>query len=114
MNGDKLIKKYLPLTESTYYILLSLVEPRHGYAIMQYVDSLSKGKITLGPGTLYGALSKLQKEELIEMTLADDRKKCYVLTDVGKKLLFMEIRRLAELVEHGMDVLDRLGDGENE
>ena len=57
--------KYLPLTESTYYIMLTLVEPLHGYAVMQKVEEISKGTVKVGPGTLYGAFTSLENEGLI-------------------------------------------------
>ena len=59
------IQRHLPLTEPTYYILLSLTEPLHGYAVMQKVEQLSNGAVSVGPGTLYGALSTLEKDGLI-------------------------------------------------
>ena len=67
MKDAKLVKKYLPLTASTYYIMISLVEPLHGYCIMQYTKKCSNGAVKLGPSTLYDALSKLQGEKLITL-----------------------------------------------
>lgn len=52
---DQEIDRYRPLTETTYYTLLALAEPLHGYAIMQKVESMGKGSVRIGPGTLYGA-----------------------------------------------------------
>ncbi|MCJ7610632.1 MAG: PadR family transcriptional regulator, partial [Candidatus Aminicenantes bacterium] len=57
---------FLPLTEATYYVLVSLVEPRHGYGIMRNVAEIGGKKVSLGPGTLYGALTNLLKQGLIE------------------------------------------------
>lgn len=59
---DKTIAKYLPLTESTYYILLSLIDPLHGYGIMQKVERISEGTVSIGPGTLYGAFTTLERK----------------------------------------------------
>lgn len=109
MDVDTIVKRYLPLTEATYYIMLSLVESRHGYGIMQHAENISEGKIKLGPGTLYGALSKLEKEGLIRMTLAEDRKKCYILTDIGRMVLSQEIKRLGILFRSGLQIMDALG-----
>jgi DNA-binding PadR family transcriptional regulator len=64
---QKNITKYLPLSEATYYILLALVEPLHGYGIMQKVEGMSEGTVNIGPGTMYGAFSNLEKEGLITM-----------------------------------------------
>jgi DNA-binding PadR family transcriptional regulator len=108
MDVKTIIKRYLPLTEATYYIMLSLVEPLHGYGIMQHAEVISEGKIKLGPGTLYGALSKLEKEGLTRMTLAEDRKKCYELTDIGKMVLSQEIKRLGVLFKNGLQILEHL------
>lgn len=107
MFQDKTVKKYLPLTESTYYILLSLVEVRHGYGIMQYVEEITEGRLKIGPGTLYGALSKMEKEELIEMVLGNETKKSYALTTKGKKILYWEIQRLKELLRNGEEIIKK-------
>jgi len=88
------IAKYLPLTESTYYIMLSLIEPLHGYAVMQKVEAMSEGTVNLGPGTLYGVLTNLEKEDLIVMVKEEQRRKSYTLTQRGRELLFSQIRRL--------------------
>jgi len=106
---DKIVKKYLPLTESSYYILLSLVEIRHGYGIMQYVEEITNNRLKIGPGTLYGALSKMEKEELIEMELDSEKKKSYALTTKGKKDLYGEIQRLKELISNGEEIIKKDG-----
>lgn len=62
---EKLLKSFLPMTETAFYILLSLSEPRHGYAITKFVSDLTEGRIKLGSGTIYGTLTKMQKEGLI-------------------------------------------------
>jgi hypothetical protein len=54
-----------PLTEASFYILISLTTPLHGYGIMKQVEDLSRGRLKLAPGTLYGALSTLQQHHLI-------------------------------------------------
>ena len=76
--AEKDIIKYLPLSEATYYILLALVEPLHGYGIMQKVEGLSEGTVSIGPGTMYGAFTTLEKQGLITMVkaqvLCPDRK----------------------------------------
>lgn len=95
------IAKYLPLSESTAYILLALAEPLHGYGIMQKVARISEGTVKLGPGTLYGAFTALESEGLIVKVGEADRRKTYVLTDEGKQLLKEHIRRSALLVENG-------------
>ena len=94
--------KYLPLTESSYYIMLSLVEPRHGYAVMQHVESLSQGTVKLGPGTLYGDFATLEKEKIITKVKEEDRRKYYSLTVKGRKILIEQIRRLEIMTQNGL------------
>lgn len=91
-----------PLTESTFLILLTLVTPRHGYAIMQEVTRLSDQRVKLGPGTLYGALTNLaEKGYILQEGVAesgDERRKVYALTETGRELVAHEMTRLEELV----------------
>ncbi|WP_312649686.1 PadR family transcriptional regulator [Proteiniclasticum sp.] len=102
MEKELLRKKYLPMTESAYYILLSLNEPRHGYGIMQHVEEITNGRIKIGPGTIYGTLSKLENEKLIIQDQEIDRKKIFRLSEVGKKVIELELIRLKELFDNGM------------
>jgi DNA-binding PadR family transcriptional regulator len=106
--ADKEITKYLPLSEATFYILLSLVEPLHGYGIMQKVQSISEGTVTIGPGTLYGAFTSLEKEGLIKMVKEEDRRKTYILTEKGRQVLAEQIRRLEIMSNNGKSVLPKL------
>jgi DNA-binding PadR family transcriptional regulator len=99
------IQKYLPLTEATYYILLILKEPNHGYAVMQQVQEISKGLVEIGPGTLYGAFSTLEKEGLIEMVKHENRRKSYLLTTKGKRVLVAQIERLTIMAHLGEEML---------
>ena len=98
---DNQLLKYLPLTESTSYILLALHEPLHGYALMQKVETMSQGTVRIGPGTLYGAFAQLEKEGLIDMVREEDRRKSYLLTQKGKLVLQEHIRRMEILVRNG-------------
>jgi DNA-binding PadR family transcriptional regulator len=100
--------KYLPLTESTYYIMLTLVEPLHGYAVMKKVEEISKGTVKVGPGTLYGAFTLLEKEELIVKVKEEDRRKSYVLTPKGKKVIMKQTKRLEIMTQNGLSVIDML------
>ena len=97
------------LTEAVYYILLSLLTPRHGYGIMQNAEMLSGGRVKLAAGTLYGAINSLLEKGWI-MALAgekDSRKKEYVITEDGKTVLQAELQRLKELVENGMRIMEQ-------
>ncbi len=98
---EKQFTKYLPLTESTTYILMALAEPIHGYVLMQKVEEMSQGTVKIGPGTLYGAFSQLEKEGLIKMVKEADRRKSYVITIKGKTVLQEHIRRTEILVMNG-------------
>ena len=95
------------LTEATYFILLSLVEPRHGYGIMQQAEALSAGRVRLAAGTLYGALSALSDRGWIRLlpVAEGSRKKEYMLTEEGRRALRGELERLRELVACGDTVL---------
>jgi DNA-binding PadR family transcriptional regulator len=101
---DNQLLKYLPLTESTSYILLALNEPLHGYALMQKVEIMSQGTVRIGPGTLYGAFSQLEKEGLIDMVSEEDRRKSYLLTQKGKLVLQEHLRRMEILVRNGRSI----------
>lgn len=100
-------KKNLPLTEATYYILISLIEPLHGYGIMQNVEKISNGEVMLGPGTLYGALNKLEKKGLIKKAKSteDSRRKNYIITDLGKKVIKLEFNRLKNLIKSSENII---------
>ncbi|MGD8865155.1 MAG: PadR family transcriptional regulator [Anaerolineales bacterium] len=100
MIGTKQLNDYLPLTEATFYILLSLTEPRHGYAVMQDVESMSNGTVKLGPGTLYGAFSKLEENHLIKMIDEIDRRKIYTITDSGRQVLSAQADRYEVMLEN--------------
>lgn len=93
-----------PLTESFYYILLSLRKPNHGYGIIQEVSELTGGRVQLGAGTLYGALQSLEKRGWITLVYMDEasrKKKEYVITPQGQEMFRKERLRLMELVENG-------------
>lgn len=94
------------LTESVYYILLSLHTPLHGYGIMQLVEKLSNGRVKMGSGTLYGALNTLIKKDWIQLLPSEpnDRKKEYIITDLGKEIALQEIERLKELLTMGTHI----------
>ncbi len=95
------------LTEAVYYILLSLLEPSHGYGIMQNVEKLSSGRVRLAAGTLYGAISTLIEKGWIKALPEErgSRKKEYIITDSGRIVLNDEIKRLRELLTNGENIL---------
>jgi len=93
------------LTEAIYYILLALQEPLHGYGIMQKTSTMSKGRLILSAGTLYGAISNLLEKGWIlpcgESSETDGKRKLYQITEKGQEVLLAELERLEELVENG-------------
>ena len=101
-------KKYLPLSEATYYIMLTLIDPLHGYAVMQKVEQISQGMVRVGPGTLYGVFDTLEAAGLILMVKEEDRRKSYTLTPKGKKVLLSQIKRFEIITRNGLEVINLL------
>lgn len=98
--NKKLIRKYIPMTETAYYILLALSSEIHGYGIKGYVEDLTGGRIKLGAGTIYGTLAKMEKDGLIQPVNAYDRRRTYIRTEAGAVLIQQEIQRLREMIGH--------------
>ena len=95
---DTHIKKvYVPMTETGFYILLCLREPNHGYGIVQKVKEITEGEINLTPGTMYGTLSKMEKDGLIRFLREEEKRKIYQITDLGDEVLKLEYRRIDRL-----------------
>ncbi len=102
--NEALRKKYIPMTETIYYTLLALIQPRHGYAVIQYVNVLSGGRITLGTGTLYTMVGRLTADGVI-VTLPGREKKTYQITQEGMALLTEETERLERQLADGRKML---------
>ena len=96
--------KFLPLTEATSYILLALNEPLHGYGVMQMIDKLSEKTVSVGPGTLYGAFTTLERDGLIAKIGEEERRKIFKLTPFGRQVLKAQIRRLEILVRQARSI----------
>lgn len=94
-------EQFQNLTEPMYYILISLLKERCGVDIMEAVSETSKGRVKVGPGTLYTLLGKFEKEKFIRETEVQGRKRSYIITDKGKEILLDEYRRLNTLVKDG-------------
>lgn len=90
-------KVYVPMTETAFYILLCLKTPNHGYWIVQTVERLTEGVIKLSPGTMYGSLSKMEKDGLIRFVREEEKRKIYEITDLGREVLQTEIARIERL-----------------
>jgi len=94
-------EQFQNLTEPMYYILMSLLKERCGVDIMEAVSEISKGRVKVGPGTLYTLLGKFEKEKIIRETEVQGRKRSYIITDKGKEILSEEYRRLITMVKDG-------------
>ena len=90
-------KVYVPMTETAFYILLCLKEPNHGYGIVQKVEKMTEGAIRLAPGTMYGSLSKMEKDGVIRFLREEEKRKIYQITLLGAELLEIEKKRIARL-----------------
>ena len=90
-----------PMTEAMYYVLLALHRPAHGYQLMQQIARASHGRVQMGPGTLYGVLTRMEKEGLIVLSENDGRRKTYLLTNAGMEALRAEYSRLRAMVRDG-------------
>ncbi|HUV52965.1 MAG TPA: PadR family transcriptional regulator [Dehalococcoidia bacterium] len=97
MSLEKARKRYIPMSETMFYILLSLKQERHGYAIMQQVKELTQGRIILGAGTVYSSLGKLEGDGLIASVREEGRRIIYTITQTGKEILHEEAERISEL-----------------
>jgi DNA-binding PadR family transcriptional regulator len=95
---DQHIRKvYVPMTETAFYILLCLREPNHGYGIVQKVEKLTEGAIRLTPGTMYGSLSKMEKDGVMRFVREEDKRKIYQITELGSEILAIEFERIERL-----------------
>ena len=90
-------KVYVPMTETGFYILFCLQKPNHGYGVVQKVEKLTDGEIRLAPGTMYGSLSKMEKDGLIRFVGEEEKRKIYVITELGTEVLELELKRIKRL-----------------
>ena len=90
-------KVYVPMTETGFYILFCLQKENHGYGIVQMVEALTEGELRLAPGTMYGSLSKMEKDGLISFIKEEDKRKSYLITDLGREVLELEMKRIRRL-----------------
>lgn len=94
-------EQFQTLSEPMYYILLSLLEECCGVDIMEKVKEISRGRVTVGPGTLYAMLQKFETNGVIRRTVSEGRRKSYVITSLGKEMLRREYSRLNAMTEDG-------------
>ena len=97
-------KVYVPMTETGFYILLCLREEAHGYNIIRKVEELTNGEIRISPGTMYGSLAKMEKDGLIHFVREEEKRKIYCITDLGRTVLALEMKRIERLYKSMMEV----------
>lgn len=98
---DSKIKRiYVPMTESRFYILFCLQEPQHGYGIGQRVKKMTGGELSIGAGTMYGTLAKMEKDGLIAFVREEEKRKLYLITELGREVLELEIKRIDRLYKN--------------
>lgn len=98
-------KVYVPMTETGFYILLCLRKPNHGYGIVQQVREMTEGEIVLAPGTMYGSLSKMEKDDLIRFVEEVDKRRIYQISALGEEVLELELKRIERLYRHAREAL---------
>ena len=89
------------MTEAMYYVLLALMNPSHGYKLMKEIEDVSRGRLVMGPGTLYGVLTRMEKDGLITIAEDDGRRKVYRITPDGESAFGREYQRLLHMVRDG-------------
>ena len=97
---EKIRRIYVPMTETGFYILFCLQEPQHGYGISQQVKRMTGGEVSISAGTMYGTLSKMEKDGLISFYREEDKRKLYQITELGREILSLEIKRIERLYKN--------------
>ncbi len=97
---EKIKRIYLPMTESAFYILFALQEERHGYDITKVTKELTGNQVIISPGTMYGTLSKMEKDGLITFVREVEKRKLYQITDLGQEVLAIELARIERLYQN--------------
>ena len=100
-------EQFQTLTEPMYYILLALTEECCGVDIMEKVKTISHGRVSVGPGTLYAMIAKFEENGIIKMTASEGRRKSYIITGIGREMLQKEYDRLMIMVRDGAGIAER-------
>lgn len=95
--NSHITKVYPPMTETAFYILFCLQKPNHGYGVIQKVERMTSSEIRIAHGTMYGSLSKMEKDGLIKFVKEDEKRKVYVITELGLEVLNLELERIKRL-----------------
>lgn len=97
---ERLKRIYCPMSETGFYILFCLQEEMHGYNITRKVKEMTNGEIIITAGTMYGSLSKMEKDGLISFVKEEDKRKSYRITSLGEEILEIEIKRIERLYKN--------------
>lgn len=97
---NKIRRIYVPMTESGFYILYCLQRPQHGYGIGRQVKQMTGGELVISAGTMYGTLSKMEKDGLIAFVREEEKRKLYQITSLGTEILKLEIHRIERLYKN--------------
>lgn len=97
---ERIKRIYVPMTETGFYILFCLQEEMHGYSIGQRVKKMTGGEVNISPGTMYGTLSKMEKDGLIVFTREEEKRKFYRITQLGQEILELEKKRIVRLYKN--------------
>ena len=97
---EKIKRIYVPMTETGFYILFCLQTPQHGYGISQQVKQMTAGAVTISAGTMYGTLSKMENDGLIRFYSEEEKRKLYVITQLGREILTVEQNRIERLYKN--------------
>lgn len=92
------------MTETGFYILMCLRQEAHGAGIVQRAEALTCGEIVLSPGTMYGSLSKMEKDGLIRFVRMENKRKLYIITELGEMVLDLEMKRIKRLHDNMLEV----------
>ncbi|WP_053362366.1 helix-turn-helix transcriptional regulator [Bacillus sp. FJAT-27251] len=100
------MKQIEQLTDSVFYIMAALTQPRHGYAVMTLIEETTNGTVKIGPASMYTIIKKLLNQDLIYLyDDGDSRRKVYLLTDKGREVLREDVHRkkvMIQMAENGL------------
>lgn len=98
------------LTDTSYFILLSLIDAKHGYLVMKNIEQMTNNRVSVGPASMYTTIKKLLSSGLIRLyEQATDNKKTYITTEKGIEILKKEVQRRREMVECAEKVFKQKG-----
>ncbi len=97
---ERIKRIYIPMTETGFYILFCMQEEMHGYNVGKKVKEMTNGEVTISPGTMYGSLSKMEKDGLIIFVREEEKRKLYIISELGKQILHIEMKRIERLYKN--------------